>query len=98
MRDPNDEKKKKLENEIRLKTILTEGYYGVNGLKKKKLNKSFNDGHQSNKKNISLYQSSKLLDLSNFALHKNEEGPLAAERIREKNIDRLRLLRKYEDN
>jgi len=52
----------------------------------KKVNSSFN----TYSKNNALYQSSRMLDLSNMSLNKMEES--RAEDIRMRNIDRLKAL------
>ena len=89
--DEAPEKKKLLESELRLKTILTDGYFGRDGvLRPKKPSK------QLSKSVEPFYQSSRRLDFKNFALSKREEED--AERIRERNIDRLKLLQQYEED
>ena len=85
-----------IESEVKLKTILTDGYFGQDGiLKSKRIIDSQRQKQQLNKSLEPFYQSSKMMDLSNFAINKKDDQD--AEAIRDKNIDRLKFLQQYED-
>ena len=57
-----------LESAVNLKTIITDGYYGTNGLLRPKTFLA-----QDNKKIEPLYQSSRLVNLSNIPINSLEE-------------------------
>ncbi|CDW83304.1 UNKNOWN [Stylonychia lemnae] len=91
--------KRQFESEIKLKTILTDGYFGQDGvLRNKRIQslKHHSDPNISQKSKDSFYQSSKFLDTKNFPLNKKDNDE--TEFIRDRNIDRLKLLQHYEEN
>lgn len=77
---------------MRLKTILTDGYFGHDGvLRPKKIIDAYRGKHKHTSKSVEpFYQSSKSMNLSNFALNKRDEED--TEKVRDRNIDRLKLL------
>lgn len=85
-----------LESEIKLKTILTDGYFGQDGvLRPKRIIDAYRKDRPQSKSLEPFYQSSKRMNLSNFAINRRDDEQ--ADIIRDRNIDRLKLLQQYEE-
>jgi len=81
--EANKQRQKEVETEVKLKTIVTDGYFGQDGLLRAAL------PAWKKEKQEPLQQTSRMLELSN----KDPMPEAAVEAIRDKNLDRLRLLR-----